>query len=207
MIESPARGKFMALSRVLPHAVVLALISFGPANAQFGGMPGLPGAPGGMPGMPGMPGPATPGGQGLSGFSAPQQQPPAVCQQILTYRDETEKHGKALQAAMSSKQKPTPDEACKLFKAFVGAETKFMKALEQNMATCGVPADVIKQVKLGHGKASETQKHICDAAAQGARPAAPSLSDALGATPTVPDASSARGQGTFDTLQGTPLLR
>jgi hypothetical protein len=192
----------MALSRVLPLAIALTLLGFGSGNAQFGGMPGLPGSPG-MPGMPGMPGGA-PDGQGMSGFSAPQQPPPG-CQQLITFRDETAKHGQALQAA--GKKKAPPDEVCKLFKAFVAAETKFLKALEQNSATCGVPAELIKQAKLGHGKASETAKHVCDAAAQGPKPAGPSLSDALGATPTVPDSSSARGQGTFDTLVGSPLLR
>ena len=35
----------------------------------------------------------------------------------------------------------------------------------------------------------------------------PSLSDALGASPTMPDSRSARGQGTFDTLVGSPLAR
>jgi hypothetical protein len=199
------QGKVMALSRVLPLAVALVLLAFGPAKAQFGGMPGMPGSPGmpGMPGTPGMPGGA-PEGQGLSGFSAPQQPPPA-CQQLIAYRDETAKHGQALQAA--GKKKPPPDEACKLFKAFIGAEAKFLRALEQNSATCGVPAEVINQVKLGHNKASETAKHVCDAAAQGPRPAGPSLSDALGATPTVPDSRGARGQGTFDTLVGSPLAR
>jgi hypothetical protein len=81
-----------------------------------------------------------------------------------------------------------------------------MKGLEENSATCGVPADVIKQVKLGHNKASETAKQVCDAAAQGARPAGPSLSDALGTTPTMPDTSSKRGV-TFDTLTGSPLVQ
>jgi hypothetical protein len=51
-------------------------------------------------------------------------------------------------------------------------------------------------------------KQVCEVAAQGARPAAPSLSDALGTTPTMPDASAAnRGPGTFDTLSGNPLQR
>ena len=80
-----------------------------------------------------------------------------------------------------------------------------MKALEEQSVTCGVPPEAIKQVKLGHSKASETAKNVCDAAAQ--RPAGPSLSDALGATPTVPNTSSSHGQGTFDTLMGSPLVR
>ena len=124
---------------------------------------------------------------------------------MLGYRDETFKHGQALQAA--GKKKAPPEELCKLFKAFTAAEAKFVKGLEYNSATCGVPADVIKQVKAGHSKAVQTAKNVCDAAAQGPRPAGPTLSDALGTTPTVPDASSSRGQGTFDTLMGSPLAR
>jgi len=195
----------MIFSRALPFALALAVLPLGGSHAQFGGMPGLPGAPG-MPGMPGMPG-GMPESQGMPGgpFSAPQQGPPPACQQLLAYRDETAKHGQALQAA--GKKKPGPEEACKLFKAFVTAEAKFVKALEENSTVCGVPPDAIKQVKLSHSRASETAKRVCDAAAQGPRPSGPTLSDALGATPTVPDASSSRGQGTFDTLVGSPLAR
>ena len=95
-----------------------------------------------------------------------------------------------LQAA--GEKKAPPDELSKLFKAF----------LQENSATCGVPSEVLKQVKEGHGKATEVGKKVCDAAAQGPRPATPSLADALGATPTVPDASAAskKGASTFDTL-------
>src|SRR5262245_54967564 len=89
-----------------------------------------------------------------------------------------------LQAA--GEKKAPPDELSNLFKAF----------LQEDSATCGVPSEVLKQVKEGHGK------KICDAAAQGPRSAIPSLADALGATPTVPDASAAskKGASTFDTL-------
>jgi hypothetical protein len=186
----------ITLGRVLGLALVLALCPLAAAHAQFGGMPGMPGSPG-MPGMPdagGMPG----------GFGAARQAPPPACQKILGYRDETAKAGQALQAA--GKKKPSPEELCKLFKTFVAADAKFMKGLEENSATCGVPADVIKQVKLGHDKASETAKRICDVAAQGPQPSGPSLSDALGTTPTVPDTSSKRGV-TFETLTGSPLVQ
>ena len=141
----------MTVSRVLPFALMLVIFPLG-ANAQFSGMPGMPGAPGGMPGMGG-------------GFGMPQQGPPPVCQQLLSYRDETAKHGQALQAA--GKRKATADEICKLFKAFIAAETKFVNALEENSGPCHVPDDAIKQVKLGHSKASETAKNVCEAAAAG----------------------------------------
>jgi hypothetical protein len=190
----------MTFSRALLVALMLAVLPLEAAYAQFGGMPGLPGG-GGMPGMPG----GMPEQQGMPGFGAPQQGPPPECQQIMAARDETAKHGQALQGL--NKRKGPPEEACKLFKAFVAAETKFVKALEDNSSLCRVPADVIKQVKVAHGRASQAAKNVCDAAAQGPRPTGPSLSDALGTTPTVPDASSARGQGTFDTLVGSPLAR
>jgi len=188
----------MRVSRALPLALALAVTPLWQAAAQFGGAPGMPGAP--MSPAPGM-SPAAPG----ASFSAPQQ-PPAACQQLLSSRDEVGKTGQALQAA--GQRKAPPDEVCKLFKAFLAAENKMIKGLQEHSATCGVPSEVLKQVQDGHGKASEVSKKVCDAA-QAPRPAPPSLSDALGAGPMVPDASSAtkKGQSTFDTLTGSPLTR
>jgi hypothetical protein len=144
-------------------------------------------------------------GAPAASFGAPQ--PPPACQQLLSSRDETAKHGNALKAA--GEKKAPPEEMCKLFKAFLAAESKMLKGLQEHSATCGVPPEVIKQVKDGYGKASEVGKKVCDVAAQGARPAGPTLSDALGTTPMVPDASSAtkKSQSTFDTLTGSPLAR
>jgi hypothetical protein len=180
----------MTLSRALPWVLVLAVLPLSPVAAQFGGMPGMPGSPGMSPG----------------GFGAPQEPPPA-CQQLLTIRDETAKHGQAIHAG--SQKKLPPEELCKLFKTFLSSEGKMLKGLEQNATTCGVPPEVLKQVKASHEKAAQVGKNICDAAAQGPRPAGPSLSDALGTTPMVPDSSTAtkKGQGTFDTLTGSPLAR
>jgi len=147
----------------------------------------------------------SPGG-GSPFDAAPRQQPPPACQQLIVFRDETQKHGQALQEA--GKRKAGPEEVCKLFKAFLSSEGRMAKGLEDNSTTCGVPPDVVKQVKASHAKAAEMGKRICDAAAQGPRPAGPSLSDALGTTPTVPDSNSGKkGYGTFDTLTGTPLAR
>ena len=143
----------------------------------------------------------------MSPFGAPQQGPPPACQQLIVYRDETQKHGKALQSA--GQKKAPPEEVCKLFKVFLASESKMIKGLEELSSTCGVPAEVIKAVRESHGKASQMGKQICDAAAQGPRQAGPTLSDALGSTPMVPDAAAASksGQGTFDTLSGSPLGR
>ena len=187
----------MTLRRALPLVLVLAAVPFQPAFAQFGGMPGMPGAPG-MPGG---------GGGGFGAAPPPQQQgPPPACQQLLVLRDEMQKHGMALQAA--GKKKAGPEVACKLFKSFLAAETKMIKSLDQNSTLCGVPGDVIKQLKTQHAQAEKSGAQVCEAAARGPGPAGPSLSDALGSTPTIPSAAEAkRGAGTFETLTGNPLQR
>src|SRR5262249_15780294 len=137
-------------------------------------------------------------------FSAPQEPPPA-CQQLLAIRDEVGKHGKALQAA--GEKKAPAEELCKVFKAFLASEGKLLKGLQENGATCGPPPQALNQAQGGRARASGGGRKVRDAAARGPRQAAPSLADALGAAPTVPDASAARKKGasTFDTLTGSPL--
>jgi hypothetical protein len=187
----------MTLRRALPLVLVLAAVPFQPALAQFGGMPGMPGAPG-MPG----------GGGGFGAAPPPQQrqEPPPACQQLLVMRDDVQKHGMALQAA--GKQKKGPEVACKLFKSFLAAESKMIRGLDQHATTCGVPENVIKQLKTQHAQAEKSSVQVCEAAARGPAPSGPSLSDALGTTPTIPDAAEAKkGAGTFETLTGNPLQR
>jgi len=179
----------MTVSRALVFATFMVAAPFA-AYGQFGGMPGMPG---GMP-----------GGGGF-GAPPPQQGPPPACRDLLSLRDEVQKHGTAIQKA--NERKATVQEACKLFRNFLGAESKFIKSLEDNSRTCGVPGDAIKQAKEGHTKASAIGKQVCDAAAQGPRPAGPSLSDALGAGPVMPEGSRSSGGGTFDTLNGNILSR
>src|SRR5258708_35657223 len=100
--------------------------------------------------------------------------------------------------------KVPPEELCKLFKAFLSSEDKMLKGLEEHSATCGVPPEVLKQVKAGHSKASQMSKQICDVPPQGPRQPGPPLSDAPGTTPPVPDPStSKKGSATFDTLTGS----
>jgi hypothetical protein len=155
-----------------------------------------------MPGMPG--GGGMPGGFGGPPPQAQPQQPPPACQQLLSLRDETQKHGMAIQKA--NERKAPIQEACRLFRAYLSAELRFIKGIEENGRTCGVPPDVLKQVKDTHGKAAQIGKQVCEAAAQGARPVGPSLSDALGAGPSVPDSTgSTKRGGTFDTLSGSVL--
>jgi hypothetical protein len=86
----------------------------------------------------------------------------------MTYRDETTKYGQALQAA--GRNKAPPEEVCKLFKAFLSAEGKMLAGLEENSATCGVPAQVITQVRISHAKYSQIGKQVCEVAMSGPQP-------------------------------------
>ena len=178
----------MTVSRALVFATLMVAAPFA-AYGQFGGMPGMPG---GMPG-------------GGGGFGGPPAGPPPACKELLSMRDEVQKHGTAIQKA--NEKKATVQEACKLFRNFLSAEAKFIKSLEDNSRACGVPPDAIKQAKDGHTKASGIGKQVCDAAAQGPRPVGPSLSDALGAGPVMPEGSKSSSGGAFDTLNGNILSR
>ncbi len=113
----------MTVSRALLFATFMVAAPFA-AYGQFGGMPGMPGAPGGMPG----------GG----GFGGPQQGPPPACKELLSMRDEVQKHGTAIQKA--NERKATVQEACKLFRSFLTAEAKFIKSLEDNSPGLWCPA-------------------------------------------------------------------
>ena len=154
----------MGILRAILFATLIVATPFR-ASAQFGGMPGLPGGtPDGVPGVGGF------------GAPSPQSGPPPPCRELLALRDEVQKHGTAIQKA--NERKATVQDACKLFRNFLGAEAKFIKSLEENTRTCGVPGDAIKQAKEGHAKASQVGRQVCDAAAQGPRPAGPNLFDA-----------------------------
>jgi hypothetical protein len=137
------------------------------AGAQFGGMPGMPG---GMP---------VPGGGGSGEPSAALRNlrvivPPA-CRELLALRDETQRHGLAIQKA--NERKVSVQEACRLFKNFLAAESKFIKGIEENGRTCGAPPDLLKQIRESHAKASQTGRDVCEAAALGPRAAGPQILD------------------------------
>jgi hypothetical protein len=154
-----------------------------------------------------MPGgaPGGPGGMSGGGFGAPQGPPPA-CQQLLSLRDEAGKHAQAI--GVANKRKATAAEACRLFKAFYGAQVKMMKAIEDKGPQCGVPREVNGQLKAENAKVQQIMNQVCEAAVAAPRQAGPTLSEALGTSLSVPSVDASKpGRGTFDTLTGNPLAR
>ena len=90
---------------------------------------------------------------------------------------------------------------------FIGAEAKVVKYAETNNVWCGIPLQALEQMKNAHIKSQQARSNVCKAAAQGPRPAGPTLGDALGVTPNPSSNNVKRGSGTFDTLTGSPLVR
>jgi hypothetical protein len=86
-----------------------------------------------------------------------------------------------------------------------------MKYVKNNTEKCGIPAEISEQMKKGHTGTEAMLQKVCGAAEAGARgPAGPSLSEILGSSATLPEASTTakkNGGTTFDTLNGNVLAR
>ncbi len=182
-----------------------------PASASpFPPVNGAPAAPSAFPS-----GGAAPLG---GGFAPPQQQagPPGgddCMKGFLPLRQEAEKRGQAIKAA--SERRAPPEEACKLITAFSQSEVKMLSYIKANATKCGIPDNVGAQMQAGHKNTEGMRQKVCSVAQQqrngggGGPMAAPRLSDVLGSSASLPDASTARKSGgtTFDTLNGNVLTR
>jgi hypothetical protein len=123
---------------------------------------------------------------------------------FMALREEAEKRSKLIKAAGA--RHAAPDEFCKLFENFGQVEVKMIKYVEANSAKCGIPATVPDQLKKNHGNTENYQKQACTVAQQ--RPAGPSLSEALGSSAALPEATpKKKGGSAFDTLTGNVLTR
>ena len=127
---------------------------------------------------------------------------------FMPLREEAEKRGKMIKAA-SDRHAP-PQEACKLIGNFGKAELSMIKYVETHSAKCGIPSQVADQLKAGHKNTEKMEKQVCDIAQQAQQrgPAGPSLSEVLGSSAALPEATpSKKGGSTFDTLNGNVLTR
>ena len=141
-----------------------------------------------------------PMGGGFSGPTAAQQE----CMTKFTeLRSEVEKRGMAAKAG--GEKKVTREEMCKLVTAYSAAEIKWVKYAEGNMSKCGIPKEIVHQLKTVHARTADGQKKLC--AAGPAMSATPTLSDALGTAtlPTREPEKQRKPGGTLDTLTGNAL--
>ena len=127
---------------------------------------------------------------------------------FVPLREEAEKRGKLIKAA--SERHASPDEACKLIGNYGQAELKMIKYVESHAAKCGIPPQISEQLKGSHKNTESMQKKVCAVAQQQQQkgPVGPSLSEVLGSSAALPEATvTKKGGSTFDTLNGNVLAR
>ena len=126
---------------------------------------------------------------------------------FVPLREEAEKRGKVIKAAME--RKAPAEETCKLIEHYSQAELKMMNYVKLNQTKCNIPPQISEQMKKGHEGTEATLKK-CQMAAQAQQrgPAGPSLSEVLGSSAALPEATATKkGGSTFDTLNGNVLAR
>jgi hypothetical protein len=134
--------------------------------------------------------------------TASAQGAPQCNDNFVRLRDDAQKKAMAVQAG--GKGHVDRKQMCALITRFASAETQVVKFLVDNKAFCGIPDQAITTSKTNHVATLKFRDTVC---AEGPKPKAPSLSDAIG-TPTLDTAKNTKtGRGTFDTLTGNPLAR
>jgi len=149
-------------------------------------------APMGMP--MGVPGP----------MGAPSGGPPPCAVEFGRLREEVQKKGAAAKAA--GDRKVTREEMCKVVQNYSAAEGKWLKFTEAGVTSCGIPPEVVTQLKQVHARTEQAQKNICSAGPAAAAQAAPSLSDALGTNRLQLD-TKRTGGNYLDTMTGNAIQR
>jgi hypothetical protein len=111
---------------------------------------------------------------------------------------------KASVVQTTGKRHADRQEMCTVVTRFAAAETLVVNFLEKNKTLCGVPDQALSASKTNHAKTIEFREKVC---AEGPKPKAPTLSDAIG-TPSLDTGKNTKtGRGTLDTLTGNPLAR
>ena len=156
-------------------------------GAPMGGAPmGAP--PGGMGG----------GGMGGGGTRRLASSNSARCAKTSRRRE--------LAAKQASEKHVPREELCKLITAYGAAEQKWLKFTEQGVSACGIPPEIVNQLKQVHGRTEQAREKICAAGPANAAMAGPSLSEALGTSrPTLENKRT--GANTFDTLTGNAIQK
>jgi hypothetical protein len=135
----------------------------------------------------------------------PMGGPPPLSGQCASFprlRDEAKAKADAVSAV--GKRKGDRKEMCAAVQSFTAAEDKVVKFLEDNKRGCGVPDQAVAQAKTMHANTVKFRDTVC---AEGPKPKAPTLSDAIGAPPAETGTNTKTGRGTLDTLTGNPLAK
>jgi hypothetical protein len=127
-------------------------------------------------------------------------------EEFMRLRSEVEKSGKFAKAV--NDRHGTRDEFCKAFTGLHASQARWVSYTQKNASKCGIPPDVIKQLKIGEANLNKMRNNACNGGGAAAGAPAPSLSEALGTArlpvPDSNDAAKKRG-GTLDTLTGEAI--
>jgi hypothetical protein len=164
-----------------------------PAAAPMGPM-----APMGAP-------PQMMGPMGARPQGAPADNP--CLKEFLRLRSEVEKKGAVAKAV--NDRKGSREEMCAAISGIHVAQVVWVKYAAGEGSKCGIPPDIVKQLRGGQDHLAKLRKNVCAAGpATAGAPAAPSLSEALG-TAQLPPSSGSEGPrkrgGVLDTMTGTPI--
>jgi hypothetical protein len=156
------------------------------------------------PAMRTMPMPMNAGAPPMMGMQPPpqaQQENPCMGE-FTRLRDDVEKSGKFAKAV--NDRHGTREEFCKAFTSLHAAQARWVSYTQKNGSRCGIPPDVIKQLKLGETNLNKMRNNACNGGGPAAAPA-PSLAEALGTgrlpVPENDETTKKRG-GALDTLTG-----
>jgi len=146
-----------------------------------------------------------PGVSPMGAGSPPQASPfgggqPSPCMAEFTkLREEVQKMGLAAKLEMglaaklaAGQRKVVREEMCKHITVYSAAELKWVEYAEANVTSCGIPVQIVNQLKEVHGHTEQTKEKIC---APGPSAAPPSLSDALGASRLATPEATKGGSG------------
>ena len=198
---------------VFTGVILLALTGVAAAQVpMIGTLPSFDSAPAAPPPGTGFPPPSAARGPqaGPPGAPPPGQEPPCF-KDFMPLREEAQKRAGLIKQA--SDRKAPREEVCQLFKNFAASEAKVVKFVTENHASCGIPGEVVTQMKGNHGQTLKIRQQVCSGGpvGAGAKPAAPppmpKLSDELGVRGITGPTGGSTGRGTFDTLTGNALER
>jgi hypothetical protein len=68
---------------------------------------------------------------------------------------------KGLAAKAAGARKVSREEMCKHITAYSAAELKWVKFTESNVTSCGIPVQVVNQLKEVHVHTEQTKEKIC----------------------------------------------
>ncbi len=144
-------------------------------------------------------------------MGAPQMGAPSgpvneCAKEFMRLRGEVEKRGAVAKAV--NDRKGSREELCSAITGIHAAQVKWTKYTEANHTKCGIPPEVVKELKSGQDHLAKLRKNVCSAGpATAAAPPAPSLSEALGTArlPVNNSDSNVKRGGVLDTMTGTAI--